>query len=173
MIAIAMLTSACGILAGRFHHQLGVAPILGAILCATCFLRPRDLFIVGLGGILLRDLMIGFSPFTTVRLVGMGFVVLAVVALKVRPNLRSLLVGLMVSSPIFHLTLSMGDWITGTCGHWPKTLSGLTQAVTSSLPYFTHSLIGDLIFASLFLSLYTMAGYSFVAFRESLLSGKA
>ncbi len=40
MIATAMLTLACGIIAGQFHHVLGVAPILGAILCAACFLRP-------------------------------------------------------------------------------------------------------------------------------------
>jgi len=160
MIVTAMLTLACGIIAGQFHHQLGVAPILGAILCAACFLRPRDLFVVGLGGMLLRDLLMGFSLFTGVRLIGIGLVVLAVVLLKVRPVLRSLLVGLLVSSPIFHLALAVGDWATGTCGIWPKTPQGLTSAIVSTFPYFQRSFVGDLLFTSLFLAAYSLAAYA-------------
>ena len=159
MIATAMLTLACGIIAGQFHHQLGVAPILGAILCAACFLRPRDLFTVGIGGMLIRDLLMGFSLFTAVRVAGMALVVLAVVLLKVRPTVRSLLTGLLVSSPIFHLALAVGDWATGTCGIWPKTAQGLTSAIVSTLPYFQRSFVGDLLFTSLFLGVYSLAAY--------------
>lgn len=166
MIATAMLTLACGIIAGWFHHQLGVAPILGAILCAACFLRPGDLFIVGLGGMLLRDLMMGLSLFTLVRLGGMALVVLAVVALQVRPTVRSLLTGLLVSSPIFHLALAVGDWATGTCGIWQKTPQGLTGAVVSALPYFQRSFVGDILFSALFLAAYSAAIYGKVNLRQ-------
>ncbi len=160
MIATAMLTLACGIIAGQFHHQLGVAPILGAILCAACFLRPRDLFAVGVGGMLIRDLLMGFSLFTVVRVIAMALVVLGVVALKVRPTVRSLLTGLLISSPIFQLALAAGDWATGTCGVWPKTAQGLTSAIVSALPYFQRSFAGDLLFTSLFLSVYSLAAFS-------------
>ena len=157
MIATGLLTLACGIIAGQFHHTFGVAPILGAILCASFFLRPRDLVIVGLGGILVRDLLMGFSLFTAVRLAGIALVVAAIVALKVRPNLRSMLTGLLVSSPIFHLALAVGDWVTGTCTVWPKTPQGLAQAVVTAIPYFQRSFVGDVLFASLFLGAYTLA----------------
>ncbi len=156
MIATGMLMLACGIIAGQFHHQFGVAPILGATLCAACFLRPRDLAIVGLGGMLLRDLLMGTSLFTGVRLAGIGLVVLAVVALKVRPTVRSLLIGLLVSSPIFHLALAVGDWATGTCGVWPKTPQGLAGAIVASIPYFQRSFIGDVLFTGLFLGAYVL-----------------
>ena len=161
-MATGMLMVECGLIAGTFHHLFGVPPILGAILCAACFLRPRDLWVVGLGGMLVRDLLLGFSPFTLVRLFGMALVVWSVVALKVRPNVRSLLVGLLVSSPIFHLVLAAGDWATGTCGIWPKTPQGLSQAVVSALPYFQRSFVGDVLFTGLFLGAYVLAAYSWV-----------
>lgn len=160
MIATGLLTLACGIIAGRFHHTFGVAPILGAILCAAFFLRPRELFMVGLGGILVRDLLMGFSLFTPVRLAGIALVVVAIVALKVRPNLRSILAGLLVSSPVFHLTLAAGNWATGTCGGFARTPGGLVQSVVSSVPYFQRSFVGDVLFASFFLGAYTLAAYS-------------
>lgn len=166
MMATGILVLACGLTAAQFHHALGVAPILGAILCAACFLRPRELWIVGLGGMLVRDLLLGLSAFTLVRLAGMGLVVAAVLALRVRPNLRSLVTGLLISSPVFHLALSVGDWATGTCGIWPKTARGLTAAITGAWPYFQSSFIGDLLFSSLFLSLYTLAAYAWVGVRS-------
>ncbi len=160
MIATGLLTLACGIIAGQFHHTFGVAPILGAILCAAFFLRPRELFVVGLGGVLVRDLLMGFSLFTGVRLIGIALVVAAIVALKVRPNLRSILTGLLVSSPIFHLALAVGNWATGTCGDFARTPIGLFQSIVSSIPYFQRSFVGDVLFASLFLGAYTLAAYS-------------
>ena len=167
MIAMGMLTLAGGMIAGQFHHMFGIAPILGAILCAACFLRPRDLFVVGLGGILLRDLVMGLSLFTAVRLAGIAMVVAAVVAIKVRPNFRSILTGLLVSAPLFHLALAVGDWATGTCGAWPKTPQGLAQAVVSAIPYFQRSFVGDVLFAGLFLGVYGLAAYTAFGWRTS------
>ena len=165
MGATALLALACGLIAGQFHHVFGVAPILGAILCAACFLRPRDLFIVGLSGMLIRDFLLGYSAFTLVRLVAISLVVAVVVALKIRPALRSLLIGLLLSSPIFHLTLAMGGWLAGTCSVFPKTATGLRQTIVSALPYFQRSFIGDLLFASAFLSLYAMSVYTLLGWR--------
>ena len=170
MIATGALTLVCGLIAAQFHHILGVAPILGAILCAACFLRPKELWVVGLGGVVIRDLLLGFSAFTLVRLVGMGLVVVAILALKVRPNFRSLMTGLLLSSPIFHLALAVGDWATGTCGIWPRTTQGLAGAVAGAFPYFQRSFIGDVLFASLFLALYSVAGILLIGWREQAVS---
>jgi len=158
-LAMVLLIGACGILAGQFHHVVGIAPVLGAILCAACFVRPRSLFIIGISGMLLRDLMVGFSPFTLVRVIGMALVVATVVGLKVRPNLRSLLTGLVASSAVFHLALAAGDWATGTCAIFPRTAQGLVSSIATSFPYFQRALVGDVLFASLFLSVYGLAAY--------------
>lgn len=166
MPATWLLTFGCGIIASQFHHQVGIAPVLAAILCAALFLRPRDLWLVGLGGMLLRDFLLGFSPFTLVRLAAIALVVLTVQRLQLRPTLRSLLTVLLVSSPVFHLTLAVGNWATNACGVWPKTVQGLWSSIATSGPYFQQSLIGDLLFTSLFLSLYSLATSGLVRRRS-------
>lgn len=159
MLATFLLTLGCGIIAGRFHHTFGVAPVLAAILCAALFLRPRHLWIVGLGGMLLRDLLLGFSLFTLVRLVAIALVVAAVQGLRVRPTFRSLLTALVVSSPVFHLALAIGNWMTGTCGNFSKTPEGLAISVASGYPYFQKAFLSDLLLISLFLSLASAGAY--------------
>lgn len=165
MVVTGILTLAAGLIAGQFYHTFGIAPILGALLCAACFVRPKELWAIGLGGILLRDLMLGVSLFTLVRLGGIALVIGALLALKIRPNLRSLVTGLLVSSPIFHLSLAVGDWATGTCGIWPKTPQGLLASIVSVWPYFQRSFVGDVLFTSLFLSLYALAAYALLGRR--------
>ncbi len=165
MAATILLVAACGLLAGQFHHLFGVAPILGAILCAACFLRPRDLFLIGWGGILIRDLLVAVDIFTGVRLVAITLVVLTVVAVKVRPTFRSLATGLLISSPIFHLVLATGDWLTGYCSVFPKTPHGFAATVVTAMPYFQRSFVGDMAFTSLFLSLYALAAYGLLGLR--------
>lgn len=160
MLATWLLTIGCGILAGQFHHTFGVAPVLAAILCASLFLRSRDLWFVGLGGMLLRDWIMGFSIFTLVRLAAIAGVVVAIQWVRVRPTLKSLLTGLLVSSPLFHLTLAVGNWATNACGVWPKNPSGLWSSVASSGGYFQRSFVGDVLFSSGFLALYALVGYA-------------
>lgn len=155
-----LLTLGCGLIAGQFHHQFGVAPVLAAILCASLFLKPRDLWFIGLGGMLFRDLLLGFSLFTLVRLAAISLVILSVQRIKIQPNLRSLLTGLLVSSPVFHLMLAVGNWATNTCGVWPKTPAGLWSSVASSGGYFLRSFTTDVLFASFFLALYAFVGYA-------------
>ncbi len=169
-MATLLLTISCGFLAGAFQHQFGVAPVLGAILCAACFLKPKELFLVGLGGILVRDILAGLSLFTLVRLMGMGLVVVAILGLKMRPTFRSVLVGMLVSSPIFHLVLAIGDWATGACSVLPKTPQGLLAAVVSAVPYFERSFLGDTLFAGLFLGAYVLAGYVFLELKTKAFS---
>ena len=167
MLATWLLTFGCGILASQFHHQVGIAPVLAAILCAALFLRSRDLWLVGLGGMLLRDVLLGFSPFTLVRLAAISVVILAIQRLQIRPTLRSLLTGLLVSSPLFHGVLAVGNWANNACGVWPKTAQGLWSSIATSWPYFQQSLVGDVLFTSFFLSVYSLATYG-LAHRRSL-----
>lgn len=150
MIVSLVLMGMGGLLAGLMSHPFGVAPILGAMLCASCFLRPRDLWIVGLGGIAIRDLLLGPSAFTLVRLVGVALVIGVILALKVRLTWRSVVTGLLIVAPIFHLVLAAGDWATGTCAGYPRTWDGLGRTVASAAPYFQQSFLTDLAFTGLF-----------------------
>lgn len=168
MAMVVVFAVMAGMMAGQFSHAVGVAPILAALLCAACFLRRRDIAIVGLIGVLAQDLLTGFSWFTLVRLAGVLSVIGIVMALRVQPSLKSLLVGLGISAPTYHLVLVVGDWITHTCSQEPWTPAGLVNTLMSSLPYIQRSLLGDLVLTGAFLGLYALAG-SLVARRWPLL----
>ena len=158
IVGLALALSA-GLITAQLGHTVGTAPILAALLCASCFLRRRDVALIGLVGMFTRELLVGFSWFTLMRLAGVLSVIGIVTALRVRPSMKSLMVGLMVSAPVYHLILALGDWITHTCSQEPWTPAGLLSTLVSSLPYFQRSFLGDLVFTSAFLGLYTLAGY--------------
>lgn len=165
MTATILLMVSCGVLSAQYTHVLGWSPVLAAVLCAACFLKPRQLWVVGLGGMLVRDLILGLTGFTVVRLLAAAAVVGVVLLLKVRPTLKSLLTALVLASPVYHLVLTVGDWATGTCGLWPRTAQGLGQAIVSTVPYFQRVLVGDLFFTSLFLCLYGLAAYALLGWQ--------
>ena len=169
MIVSVVLAVVCGVFAWQFGHAVGTAPVLAGVLCASCFLPRRHAIVVGLGAMLVRDLLGGFSLFTLVRLAAMLGVVGIIWAIRIRPSLKSMLLGLGLSSPVYHLILAVGDWLTHTCSTAPFTPQGLAATVASSLPYFQRSLVGDVFFTSAFLMAYTMAGYLAVLRWPSLL----
>jgi hypothetical protein len=133
--------------------------MLAGILFAACFLRRRDAAVVALGAMLLRDAISGFSLFTMVRLAAMLGVVGVITALRLRPTLPSLGMGLLLSSPAYHLILSTGDWVTQTCTKTPLTMQGLAETLAGTAPYAQRAFVGDVLLTSLLVGLYTLAGY--------------
>lgn len=147
-----------GAVASQWSHVIGSAPILAALLCAACVLRTRDLVIIGVVVMLTRDVVSGVSWFTLVRLAAILSVVGMLWIVRVRPTIKSLLIGLGTSSPVYHVVLTMGDWATQTCSKAPLTFQGLQETVASSLPYAGRSIVTDTVFAGAFLALYLLMG---------------
>lgn len=158
MSMVLALTVAAGVMTASFNHALGMGPMLAALLCAACFLRQRDVLIIGLGAMLIHDLMVGLSVFTLVRLAAILFVVGAIRVLRVRPAAGSLLLGLAVIIPLYHLALTTGDWITHFCTQEPHTVQGFMATLGSNLPYIQHSCVNDLVLTAVFLGVYTLSG---------------
>ena len=169
MGSVLALTVMAGLMAASFNHVLGMAPILAALLCAACFLRPRDLLPIGLGAMLIHDLTVGLSVFTLVRLVAVLVVVGAIRALRVRPAAGSLLLGLAVIIPLYHLVLTTGDWITHFCTQEPHTMQGFMATLHSNLPYIQRSCVNDVVLTAVFLGAYTLSGSALRAWRPSAL----
>lgn len=159
MVIAIVLTLLGGIIAGVFHQTFGVAPILGALLCAACFLKPRSLFLAALAAMLIRDLALGFSLFTLVRLVAISAVAGILIVIKVRPNFRSLLTGLLLSSVVFHLVLSVGDWATQCCSQADRTPSGLMQSLMATASYWPRAMASDLLMTAVFWAIYAAVVY--------------
>ncbi len=149
-----------GVIAGQFHQAVGIAPMLASLLCASCFLRPRDLTLVGVSAALVYDLCVGVSYFTLVRVVAMLSVIGVVRLLRTRFSLPSLALGIVLASIAYHLSLAVGDWVTQTCSTQPHTMRGLLATIGSSLPYFQRAFVGEALWTGAFLGLYTLAGYA-------------
>lgn len=149
-----------GVLAAQFGHVVGVAPILAAILCGACFFRLRDVALIGFGAVLAHDVAGTLSAFTLVRLVGILGVIGVLRLVRVRPAPGPLALGLVLASPVYHVVLAVGDWVTQTCAKTPQTPAGLLQALAGSLLYFQRSFVVDVLVCGVFLSLYALAGYA-------------
>ena len=162
-----------GAVASQLSHVVGTAPILGALLCAACVLRKRDLVIVGVVAMLARDVVAGLSWFTLVRLAAILSVVGVLWIVRVRPSVTSFVVGLGVVAPVYHVVLTMGDWVTQTCSKAPLTFQGLQATFAGSLPYIGRSIITDAVLAGAFLTLYLLAGLFMVSRWPSLRSMSA
>jgi len=158
-----------GALASQWSHVVGSAPILAALLCAAPFLRKRDLIIIGVVAMLTRDVVSGLSWFTLVRLAAILSVAGILWIVRVRPSVKSLLIGLGVASPVYHVVLTMGDWVTQTCAKAPLTFQGFQATFAGSLPYAGRSIVTDTVFAGAFLTLYLLMGLLVVSRWPSLL----
>lgn len=170
MSAVIALTASAGVMAAIFHHTVGPAPILAALLCAACFLRKREVLIVGLGAMLIHDAIVGLSIFTLVRMVAILGVVGVIWMLRVRPTWTSLLSGVAVASPTYHVALAVGDWVTQFCAKAPHTLPGLAATLMSAFPYFQRSFVSEVLFTAAFLGLYALSGGAIRRLRPALLS---
>lgn len=169
MMIAAMLALSAGLIAGHWSHTVGAGPMLGGLVCAAGCLRRRDVAVVGLGAMVLRELLIGLSGFTPVRLAAMLAAVGVLRLVRVRPSFTSFAIGLGCSTPAYHLVLTVGDWVTQTCSKAPLTFQGLLETLTSSLPYVGRSLMTDALLAGAFLLLYAGAGALMIRRWPSLL----
>jgi len=147
-----------GGMAGQLRHAVGAAPILAALLWAACFLRKRDVALIGIGAMLIHDAIAGVSVFTIVRVVAMLGVIGVIWAIRVRPTWLSLLSGLVLVAPTYHLVLATGDWVTQFCTQAPHTLPGLAATLMSAFPYFQRSFVSEVLYSAAFLGIYALSG---------------
>lgn len=169
MSVLLALMTAAGLIAASFRHPFGVSPILAALVCSACFLRKRDVVLVGMGAMLVHELAVGVSLFTLVRLAAVLGVTGALWLLRVRPAWASLLTALAVVGPLYHLMLVTGDWITRFCTAEPHTAAGFAATFWSSWPYIQRSLVTETLFTAAFLGLYALGGSAIRLWRPAAL----
>ncbi len=63
--------------------------------------------------------------------------------------------GAVASSLLFFTITNFGFWVSGS--FYPTTISGLVACFTAAIPFYQSTLMGDLIFSSLFFGSYYFA----------------
>jgi hypothetical protein len=153
---------------GDFGWLHNFAPLSAIALCGAAFLPKRLAFGLPLVALFISDLMLNFHYAKThanVTLVSVemlarygALVLIAGLGWKLRncPRASFMLTASAVSSGIFYVVSNTGSWLTEP--RYAKSIAGWVQALTTGLPefpstlwFYRHTLISDLVFTALFL----------------------
>ncbi|MBI2870192.1 MAG: hypothetical protein HYY14_00605 [Candidatus Omnitrophica bacterium] len=134
-----------------------LSPIVAAVLIGMCFLKTWEVLGIGLGGMLVRDIVLGFDAMTPVRLLAVFATVGAARLARVRLGLGPLVLGLLAATPVFHLVIASGAWAVGMCEGFPNTPAGLWQSIVTTVPYFLISLAWQIGYTLSFAAVFALA----------------
>ncbi len=142
------------------------SPLMASALCGALFLPGFLGLMVPMVALLISDALLnlhyGVPLFSTQLLWTLPCYLIAIgIGWSLRAgNARMLpaLGGTLAASVIFYLVTNTGCWFGSAT--YPQTFSGWVQALTTGLPgypptweFFRNGLLGDLLFAALFVSL--------------------
>jgi hypothetical protein len=138
------------------------SPLMASALCGALFLPGWIGLAVPVATLVLSDVVLNThygAPIISVQLLWTlpGYLVAVALgwSLRGRSGLLPVLGGTLAASVFFYLVTNTGSWLGLTA--YPQTFSGWVQALTAGLPgypptwtFFRNSLVGDLLFAALF-----------------------
>ncbi len=136
-------------------HPANIAPIAAIALFGGAYLNKKYALIIPLVALFLSDIVIGFysaMPFVYGSFLLMGFIGLW---LRKRKSLNLVIGATLVSSFLFFAITNFGVWVVGNI--YPQTFEGLIRCYYLALPFFRNTIIGDLIFVTLFFGSFELA----------------
>lgn len=146
---------AAAVVARYLPHPWNLTPV-GAMFLFCGFAAARPVTVVApLAAYAASDLglntLVYHTPFGVSTLfVWLGFMLVWTVgrALKAFASLWWLYPAALASAVIFFLVSNFGVWLSA--GMYPPSLAGLVAAYAAGLPFFQPTLIGDLVYGTLF-----------------------
>jgi len=148
-------------------HPPNFSPIAAmALFGGACFSDKRVAFLIPFLALLLSDFILGLHD--TMIYVYAGFALTVVIGFWIRKNMNfgRIAVAVVGSSVLFFIISNLGAWFTS--GLYPMTIEGLMQAYVAAIPFFQHSLLGNIVFtATLF------AGFAFLQRKVPVLAENA
>ena len=133
-------------------HPPNFAPITGiALFAAARFQRKYLAVLIPFLSLFLTDLLLGLSAITWFVYAGFGLILLLGFQTK-----KTRITTVLLSSVLFFVVSNLGVWVL----HYPLTLGGLTACYTLAIPFFTNTMLGDLVYTGvLFLSFSSIKQY--------------
>ena len=133
-------------------HPPNFAPITGIALFAAASFQGKYLAVlIPFLSLFLTDLLLGLSAITLFVYAGFGLILLLGFQTK-----KTGITTVLLSSVLFFVVSNLGVWVL----HYPLTLGGLTACYTLAIPFFTNTLLGDLVYTGvLFFSFSSIKQY--------------
>lgn len=135
-----------------------------ALFGGAYFTEKKYAFIIPMLAMLLSDLIIGFhngmlSVYVSfVLIVGIGIV------LSRNIKLKNVVTASLLSSVLFFVLTNFQMWIQGTL--YAKNISGLIACYVAAIPFFHHTVLGDLFFVGILFGLFAAIQLKFSALAK-------
>ena len=119
-------------------HPPNFAPITGIALFAAARFQSKEIAIlIPFLGLFLTDLVLGLSGISFFVYIGFGLILFLGFRTK-----RTTVPTIMFSSLLFFVVSNLGVWLL----YYPLSLEGLISCFTLAIPFFTNTLLGDLVY---------------------------
>lgn len=141
-------------------HPPNFAPIAAmALFGGAYFTKKWAAFLVPLAAMFITDLFLGFhATMWAVYLSFILIVALGMVLIK-QKKIGNIFLASVSASVLFFVITNFGVWITTP--YFEKTGAGLAAAYTSAIPFFHHTLLGDLFFVAILFGVYQLIKVKF------------
>ena len=170
----------CGVLLRLWLRDYpNVTPVAALALLSGCLFRQRSIAIaVPLSIMVVSDLKFGGYDFFIMMSVYTCLMLPALAGPWLKSRLQTsrkvvksgLTIGAsgLLCSIAFFVVTNFTVWWCGSM--YPNNMSGLLLCYSQAIPFFRHTLMGDLFFAFAFLGSYAVA-LQWISYRKSLLAG--
>jgi hypothetical protein len=148
MLVVSIIIAAA--LSRLLPHVPNVTPITAVALFGGAYLADRRLaFLVPLAAMFVSDLILGFYGPGEMASVYLSFALVVALGLWVSQKRSALRIGSAAigASLLFFVITNFAVWAFGTL--YPKSGGGLIECYIAALPFFRHTLAGDLSYTLL------------------------
>ena len=128
-------------------HPPNLTPIAAMALFGGAYFADKRLaFLVPLAALLLSDIVMGLYNQIPVVYGSFALIVCLGFWLQKRRTWLRLAAATLVSSVLFFITTNFAVWAFGSL--YPKTMEGLLACYVAAIPFFRHTLLGDMLYAA-------------------------
>lgn len=136
-------------------HPPNFTPIAAMALFGGAYLDKKYALALPLVVLFISDIFLGFHG-TMVFVYGTFLLIgLMGVWLSKHKNLRNVLLTTICSSVLFFVITNLGVWLEGRL--YPRTLAGLIDCYVLAIPFFRNTILGDMLYVSLFFGSFELA----------------
>lgn len=144
-----------GVVARLAPHPPNATPLMAIALFGGTYLAKRWAILLPLAIVAVSDVLIGWHA--TVPYTWGAFILTGMLAwwIRPRPTASRILGGTLAGSICFFLITNFGVWVVRD--FYPQTAAGLWQCYVAAIPFFRHTLFGDLLYVTALFGTYALA----------------
>jgi hypothetical protein len=171
VLVVSIIISAA--LSRLLPHFPNVTPIAAVALFSGAYLADRRLaFFVPLAAVFVSDIILGFYGPGEMAAVYVSFAIVVALGLWLREKRSALRIGsaAIAASLLFFVITNFAVWAFGTL--YPKTGAGLIECYIAALPFFRHTLAGDLSYTLLLFGGFALLERNLPALRHNTVTAR-